>query len=83
MKEYHKIQTVFNRDPENKFRTRLAGEFAVPEFAFLANNMWDFTEKVDGTNIRVKMTPCAIEDDKQYGIVFGGKTDAAQRARPD
>ena len=77
MKEYHKIQTVFKRDPENKFRTLLDGDYSVPEFEFLAGNEWIFTEKVDGTNIRVKCSAYQ-EDDKAYGIAFGGKTDNAQ-----
>ena len=52
MKEYHKIQTIFKRDPENKFKTLIYGEFSLPEFEYLKNNTWIFTEKVDGTNIR-------------------------------
>jgi len=70
MKEYHKIQTVFLRDPNTKFKTLLEGDFALPEFKYLANNEWVFTEKVDGTNIRVMF------DGQQ--ITFGGKTDDAQ-----
>lgn len=69
MIEYHKVQTVFLRDPETKFRTLLMGQWAEPEFAYLRNNEWVFTEKVDGTNIRVM-----VEPDK---IRFGGKTDNA------
>ena len=48
MKEYHKIKTVFKRDPVTKFKTLLEGEFASPEFEYLKNNEWIFTEKVDG-----------------------------------
>lgn len=70
MKEYHKIQTVYKRDPENKFKTLLIGEFAKPEFEYLANNEWIWTEKIDGTNIRV------IYDGNS--VVFNGKTDNAQ-----
>ena len=70
MKEYHKIQTVFLRDPANKYRTLLTGEFAKPEFAYLQHNEWAFTEKVDGTNIRVMFNGVAI--------TFGGKTDRSQ-----
>lgn len=70
MKEYHKIQTVFLRDPATKFRTLLEGEWAKPEFEYLANNEWVFTEKVDGTNIRVMFNGNTI--------AFGGKTDDAQ-----
>jgi hypothetical protein len=70
MKEYHKIITVFERDPETKFRTLKDGVFALGEFEYLQNNEWVWTEKVDGTNIRI------IFDDGEF--VFGGKTDNAQ-----
>lgn len=77
MKEYSKIQTVYLRDPETNFKRLLEGQYALPAFAYLANNEWVWTEKVDGTNIRVMM-PNYREDGKQYGIAFGGKTDEAQ-----
>ena len=77
MKEYHKIDTVFKRDMTTKFKTLIEGDYANDAFAYLANNEWVFTEKVDGTNIRV-MCADYQEDGKQYGITFGGKTDAAQ-----
>lgn len=68
MKEYHKIQTIFKRD--SKTRKIIIGDYSMIEFEFLKDNLWIFTEKVDGTNIRV------IWDGKK--IVFGGKTDDAQ-----
>ena len=71
MKEYHKIQTVFKRDPDNKFKTLLFGQYAVPEFEYLEANQWRWTEKIDGTNIRVQLT-------KEDGLYFKGKTDRAQ-----
>jgi ATP-dependent RNA circularization protein (DNA/RNA ligase family) len=70
MKEYHKIQTVYLRDPGTKYKTLLEGQYAKPEFEYLKDNEWIFTEKVDGTNIRVKWT-----DGK---LSFGGKTENAQ-----
>jgi len=69
MNEYHKIKTVFKRDPATKFKTLLNGEYSLAEFEFLKNNKWIWTEKVNGTNIRT------IFDG--YQIVFGGKTDRA------
>jgi hypothetical protein len=69
MNEYHKIQTVYLRDPETKFKTLLEGQYALPEFEFLANNEWVWTEKVDGTNIRIIIAE---------QITFGGRTDNAQ-----
>lgn len=77
MKEYHKIDTVFKRDPNNKFKTLIEGDYSNESFAYLANNEWVFTEKVDGTNIRV-MCPPHQENGAQYGITFGGKTDDAR-----
>jgi len=74
MKEYHKITSVYERDPETKFKTLLDGKWAKPEFQFLANDEWIFTEKVDGTNIRVYW-----DGEK---VIFGGRTDNAQLYAP-
>jgi ATP-dependent RNA circularization protein (DNA/RNA ligase family) len=70
MKKYHKIQTIYKRDPETKFSTLLMGEYSTDEIALLANCRWVLTEKLDGTNIRVM-----VKDGK---VSFGGKTDRAQ-----
>jgi ATP-dependent RNA circularization protein (DNA/RNA ligase family) len=70
MTEYHKIQTLFKRDMSSKHKTLIEGAWTMPEFEYLANNMWAFTEKVDGTNIRVIF--------KDGGITFGGRTEDAQ-----
>lgn len=70
MIEYHKIQSVYMRDPATKHRTFITGEWAMPEFGYLANNEWIWTEKVDGTNIRVRSYADRVE--------FGGRTDDAQ-----
>lgn len=67
--EYHKIITVFKRNPEN-MRFLLEGEWAMPEFEYLKDNKWVFTEKVDGTNIRIMWNGEAV--------TFGGKTDTAE-----
>lgn len=68
--EYHKIQSVFLRDPATNHKTFLEGQYTIPAFAYLAQNKWVWTEKVDGTNIRVQF-------DGQK-VTFGGRTDAAQ-----
>ena len=70
MNQYHKIQTVFLRDPATNYKTLLEGQYALPEFEYLADNQWVWTEKVDGTNIRVMWDGTTI--------TFGGKTDNAQ-----
>lgn len=71
--QYHKITTVWNRDPENRYKTLIEGDWATPEFAYLADREWLFTEKVDGTNIRVFWRP-----GEDVPVTFGGKTDRAQ-----
>jgi ATP-dependent RNA circularization protein (DNA/RNA ligase family) len=70
MTEYHKINTVFKRDPTSNHKTLLMGDYSDPAFGYLAHNEWVFTEKVDGTNIRI-----IIKDGK---VTYGGRTDAAQ-----
>lgn len=68
MKQYHKIQGLFKRDPKtNKF---IEGEWSMPEFGYLAELEWVWTEKVDGTNMRVMWDGETLK--------FGGKSDRAQ-----
>jgi len=71
MNQYPKISTVFTRDPATRFRTLIEGQYATAALAYLHSNDWLFTEKVDGTNIRVMWQP-------ETGLKFGGKTDYAQ-----
>jgi hypothetical protein len=71
--QYHKIQTAFKRDPATNYRT-LMTEWALPEFRYLSDLEWVFTEKVDGTNIRVMFTDGTV--------AFGGKTDRATLPLP-
>lgn len=68
MYKYHKINTVFKRNPEN-MRELYIGGWSCPEFDYLQDNEWIFTEKVDGTNVRV------IFDGNDIDI--RGKTDRA------
>lgn len=74
MNEYHKIQTIFKRDPNTNYKTLIYGDYSWPEFEYLKDNLWVFTEKVDGTNIRVMFNSGVI--------TFGGKTDKAQIPAP-
>jgi len=71
METYHKIHNVFKRDPKTK--TLLEGEYSLPEFEYLKDNEWVFTEKIDGTNIRV-----LYHGHEDRTVTFGGKTDKAQ-----
>jgi len=70
MKQYHKIQTVFHRSPESNYKELMEGAWALPEFEMLQNIEWVWTEKIDGTNIRIKLDG--------YRVSFGGKSDDAQ-----
>lgn len=70
MREYPKIQTVFRRDSATNYKTLLMGEYSLPEFEYLQDCEWEFTEKIDGTNIRVCW-------DGMIYVTFSGRTDKA------
>jgi len=70
MNTYHKIQSLYKRDPKTNYKTLLEGEYSLPEFEYLKDNIWEYSEKVDGTNVRTMFDGEAIK--------FGGKTDKAQ-----
>jgi len=74
MTEYHKIQTVFKRNQDNKFKTLIEGDYSLPEFEYLKNNEWIFTEKIDGTNIRIFFD--------ETNVKFGGRTSNASIPSP-
>ncbi len=69
MIEYNKIDTLYKRDMEGT-KKLLEGEFRNPAVEFLKDNVWQFTEKVDGTNIRVYWDG--------HKVQFGGRTERAQ-----
>lgn len=68
MREYHKIETLFERDEKTK--KLIIGKFRNPTVEYLKDNIWQFTEKVDGTNIRIYWDG--------HQVQFGGRTDKAQ-----
>jgi len=69
MKEYHKIETIFERDMDGNKKI-IEGKFRNPLVEYLKNNEWVFTEKIDGTNIRVLWDG--------HKVSFNGRTDNAQ-----
>ena len=69
MKQYEKIETVFCRDT-NGTKRLILNDFRNPTIAYLKDNMWAFTEKIDGTNIRIHWDG--------HNVEFGGRTDRAQ-----
>jgi hypothetical protein len=62
---YPKIETLYNRNEEFK----VTNEFRCPEFALVKS--WLFTEKIDGTNVRVVLFPDGL-------VEYRGRTDYAQ-----
>lgn len=71
---YPKINSLWKRDFENK-SVILPGEFAQPEFEDLRSARWEWSEKIDGTNIR-------IFKDEDGDVVIGGRTDRANIPAP-
>ena len=69
MIEYNKIETLWKRDMDGS-KKLLEGEFRNPAVEFLKDNIWQFTEKVDGTNISVCWDG--------HTVTFNGRTDRAQ-----
>jgi len=73
MKEYHKIETLFERDMEGN-KKLIEGRFRNPLIEYIKDCQWLFTEKVDGTNIRIHWDG--------HKVYFGGRTDNAQLPTP-
>lgn len=67
--EYPKINSIYKRDMTKPNAPFIIGEWSEPYFEYLQNNKWEFSEKIDGMNIRVIF-------DKET-ITFFGRTDKA------
>lgn len=65
MKKYEKIKSVFKREGDIVEPT-----YSCEEFMALNYIMWEFTEKIDGTNIRICWDG--------YNISFAGRTDKSK-----
>ena len=68
MRKYEKIETIYARDMEGT-KKLIPGHFRDPVISYLASLNWFWTEKVDGTNIRVMWDG--------HTVTFGGRTDNA------
>jgi len=68
MNEYVKIPNIYKREEFGKNRL-IIGEYSSPELEFLAPCEWVWTEKVDGTNVRVCWDG--------YRVSYMGRTDKA------
>lgn len=73
MKKYEKIETLFTRDM-NGTKKLVLGSFRDPTVEFLQFNNWIWTEKIDGTNIRVYWNG--------HTVSFGGRSDNAAIPAP-
>jgi hypothetical protein len=65
--EYHKIDTLFERDPASF----IVDPSKLKHSVLSTIKEWDVTEKIDGTNIRVILS-------ESGEVSFGGRTNAAQ-----
>lgn len=85
--QYHKINGVYKRYtkedkqantiPDGKvWGEFIDGEWATPEFEYLKDAEWEFTEKVDGMNCRIIIDPMSWE------VSLKGKTDKADIPEP-
>jgi len=71
--EYPKINSVYQRDEKGRF---LVGKWAEPEFEYLADVPWRWTEKIDGTNLRLHWNP-EPHAGEPGNVTLGGRTDNA------
>lgn len=69
MVEYNKIETLWERDMEGS-KQLMEGKFRNSTVEFLKDNIWQFTEKIDGTNIRIHWDG--------HRVNYGGRTENAQ-----
>ena len=69
MREYPKIETIFSRDTEGT-KKLIFGTYRDETVKYLRFNDWQFTEKIDGTNISVEWDGHAVS--------FHGRTERAQ-----
>lgn len=69
MREYPKIETIFNRDTEGT-KKLIFGTYRDETVKYLRFNDWQFTEKIEGTNISVEWDGHAVS--------FHGRTERAQ-----
>lgn len=68
MTTYHKIETLYERDMEGS-KKLIQGIFRNEAVEFLQDLTWQFTEKIDGTNIRIMWDG--------HKITYGGRTERA------
>lgn len=73
MRTYEKIETLYARDIEGT-KKLMPGTWRDPTVYYLSGLNWVWTEKIDGTNIRVMWDG--------HTIAFGGRTERANIPMP-
>lgn len=73
MRTYEKIDTLFERNTEGT-KKLIEGQYRNPTVMMCRNLIWDWTEKIDGTNIRIYWDG--------HKVSFGGRTESAQIPAP-
>lgn len=68
MKTYEKIETIYERDMDGT-KKLMPGVWRNKTVEFLKDTNWVWTEKVDGTNVRIYWDG--------HKVTFGGRTDRA------
>ncbi len=76
--EYHKINSLQKRYLDGPHKGKFTGEWARPEFEYLKDCEWTWTEKIDGTNIRIGFDGCAYTLDGNNPFVFAGRRGVSQ-----
>lgn len=69
---YQKINTIWKRDERNKISL---GDYSMPEIEYLKENIWEVTEKIDGTNMSIEIMFNQDGSIKDWNI--HGKTETA------
>lgn len=73
MIKYQKIETIFARDM-NGSKKLIEGQYVNPAVEYLKDNEWEWTEKIDGTNIGV------VWDG--HTVSFQGRTERSEIPKP-
>lgn len=68
MEFYHKIETIYNRATDGS-KKLIIGDYRNDTVKFLKDLPWQFTEKIDGTNIRIMWDG--------HKVSYGGRTERA------
>lgn len=69
MREYHKIETLFERSTDGS-KKLIPWKWCNDTVAYLADFNWIWTEKVDGTNTQIRWDG--------HRITFGGRAEGSQ-----